>query len=300
MPEVGAPVFVAVPSDGGNPFLLLSAPQTSSSTADGQPGSFHSGRPFLNPGDIVLLTRDGNGIIARRGGLTEIRSTSLSRIAFDPATDHVATLAQNWSVDTPGGRITWAPSPGEEDRIDTTNLFTFEGKEFVSSPSWSVRTRVGHVNERLWFDAPPPEIPLVDTPVLLPVASIGGAIELVPITVRAPAQLDPAAVVHAYEVNAGEDQDEPDSSLRVLISRAGDAQVDIRGKLQIRKEGLGTPEPVLRGRSFLAGLQASLTEIQTALSGLGVALPQTTLFLADITTSITEASPLLSTAVETD
>lgn len=300
MPEVGAVVFVATPSDGGNSFLLLSAPQTSPATVDGQPGSYHSGRPYLSPGDLVVLTRDGNGVIARRGGLTEIRSTALSRIAFDPTTDQVATLAQRWSVETPCGRMSWEPGPGSDTEIDTTALLTFEGKEFISSPSWSTRTRVGHIGERLWFDAPPAEIPLVDTVAMLPVSSIGGAIELIPITVRAPAVLDPAAVVYAVEINSAEDREGADLSLRVLMSRAGDAQLETRGKLRLLKEGQNQAEPTVLGRSLLEGLQASLTEIQTALVGLGATLPETASFLADIATSLETQRPFLSSALETD
>ena len=47
MPEIGARVFVCSPSDGSETFLLLSAPFASASTEDGQPGSYHSNRPFL-------------------------------------------------------------------------------------------------------------------------------------------------------------------------------------------------------------------------------------------------------------
>lgn len=306
MPEVGAQVFIVTPSDGSNPFLLLSAPQATAATEDGQPGSFHSGRPFLSPGDMSLLTRDGNGFIARRGGLTEIRGTPLARILFNPFSNEVTTIAENWKVDTVGGSIEWRSNDPNTGLLgDTTSLYTSEFREFVTSPSWSVRCNFGNTEERLWFDVEPPAPPLIDTPTTLHVAGAVG-FEPVSFVVKQPATLDPAAVVARIQVSLDERAEEVVPSIDLKASRAGDIKLSLTGKLQVTKGADTIPEPAILGRSFLERLQVSLTEVQAAITTLSAAtatpvvLSETSALVADITASLSSGSPLLSSSFEMD
>jgi hypothetical protein len=300
MPEVGAQVFLVSPSDGSNSFLLLSAPQASATTEDGQPGSFHSGRPFLNPGDISLLTRDGNGFIARRGGLTELRSTPLSRVVFNPFANEVLTLAENWKIDTVGGTMAWSSNDPNTGFVgDTTSSLTVEVREFITSPLWSVRHSTGSTGERLWFDVEPPKPPLVDTLRTLNIEGESG-VEPIAFTIKQPASIDPAAVVSHFQINLDETADVAVPSVDMKISRAGDIKLNLSGKLQVGKSAGTIPEPTILGRSFLTRLKASLEEIQAAMLTLEVPLPLTGVLVADISAALTSGSPLLSTSFETD
>ena len=61
-----------------------------------------------------------------------------------------------------------------------------------------------------------------------------------------------------------------------------------------------TQEPVILGRTFLTQLTASLTEISSALTALGMATPNTAALLSAISVSLGAGKPLLSTQVEVD
>lgn len=110
------------------------------------------------------------------------------------------------------------------------------------------------------------------------------------------------------------------------VTNGGDVEVDLRatggettpsgalvsdpltGNLDIRLKtaaavtinGGGTPERTILGETLLTDLQASLTEIQTALAGLGIPLPNTAVLIGKITTSLSAGAPLLSNNLKTD
>ena len=302
MPEIGAVFYVVVPSDGSNPFLMLTAPQVSSSTEDGQPGSFHFGRPYLNPGDLSFFTRDGNGLICRRGGLTEIRGTSLSRMIMDPLANQVLTIAQNWKVHTVGGSIEWSHLDTEGESADLTSVLTVDAREFVSSESWSTKTTQGSTGQRLWFDVAPPTPPLIDAQTILNVQTVTGAIEPVRFTVKKPAGLDSAAVVFNFQVNSDETLPTPEPSANVSISRAGDIELQTQGRLRVTKLPSEAPaERVLLGETFLTDLSSALSEIQAALTLLSLPTTATAALISKITSSLSNnGRPLLSSVIESE
>jgi hypothetical protein len=306
MPEVGAVFYVVVPSDNSNPFLMLTAPQVLPATEDGQPGSFHFGRPYLNPGDLSFFTRDGNGLICRRGGLTELRGTSLSRMIMDPLANQVLTVAQNWKVHTIGGSIEWNHlDTGEGETADLTSVLTVDAREFVNSKSWSTKTTQGFTGERLWFDVEPPPAPLIDTPAVLNVQTDDGEIEPFLFTVKKPASLDSAAVVFNFQVNSDETLLEPEPSANVSISRAGDIKLQTQGRVRVAKIPSEEPaERVLLGETFLTGLGSALSEILAALTALGTSPDNTANIVAlinSINTSLSnKGRPLLSSVIESE
>ena len=300
MPEVGAQVFVCVPSDGSESFLLLSAPFASASTEDGQPGSYHSNRPFLNPGDMTVLTRDGNGLIVRRGGVTELRGTALSRIITNPFKNQLLCIAENWKVETLGGSTEWKTLTREEDNFgDLTTRKTEEVKEFATAKSWTVRTQMGNTEgARIELDAPIPEPSL--TPVTKPLILSDGTVE--PITTFRPSVPDPAKRVVSFQVKAQESLyvGEP-TALNVGIARNGATLIETNEKIRVAKIlDTGTTEPVVQGTTFLTKLNASMSEIKGILNALGFPTPQTDLLLGDIVASLSDRAPLLSQTLETD
>jgi len=310
MPEVGALCFVCAPSDGAGAFLLLSAPQPSAATQDGQPGSYHSGRPYLSPGDMAILTRDGNGIIARRGGVTEFRGTALSRIVTNPFINQILTIAENWKVETFGGSMEWKSYGREEDAFgDLTCAYTFRAREYVNSGGWTVSSEAGSIRDpasgalsRLELDGPIAVPALVDTPVTLQVEGELGVLTPLVVTMKKPASFDTAAVVYRFSVCPDESADESASRSFVCeIARKGDARVTLDGKIRITSNSGSESQPVLLGTDFLGKLQDSLTEIKGALASLGIpATPATDALLSDIVASLATRSPFLSTVLEAD
>lgn len=305
MPEIGARVFVCRPSDGSEAFLLLSAPFASASTEDGQPGSYHSNRPFLNPGDMTVLTRDGNGLIVRRGGVTELRGTALSRIITNPFKNQLLCIAENWKVETLGGSTEWKTLTREEDAFaDLSTRKTEEAKEFVTSKSWSVRTQMGSCQgHRIELDGVVPQPPLTPTTKVLQLSD--GTAETV--TVFQPSAPDPAARVIDLQVRADETQEYFGGlelpTLQVGVSREGAALVETTKKIRIAKSpslDTSSAEPVVQGTTFLTKLNASMSEIKGILNSLGFPTPQTDLLLGDIVASLSDRSPLLSETLETD
>lgn len=300
MPEIGAKVLVCRPSDGSEAFLLLSCPFVKDSTEDGQPGSYHSNRPFLNPGDMTVLTRDGNGLIVRRGGVTELRGTALSRIITNPFKNQLLCIAENWKVETLGGSTEWKTLTREENNFgDLTSRKTEEVKEFITAKSWTVRTQMGNTEgARIELDASIPEPPLL--PVPKPLTLSDGTVETV--TTLQPSAPDPAKRVVSFQVKAQEDLyvGEP-TALNVGVARNGATLIETNEKIRVAKIlDTGTTEPVVQGTTFLTKLSASLTEIKTALNTLGYPTTQTDLLLSDIVASLSDRAPLLSSTLESD
>ena len=102
MPEVGAEVWVAIPSEGDTrAFPLLYQPPVDTT------GSMRGARPLITPGDIFIQTRDGNAIRVRRGGVIEIESTPTCRTVYLPREGRIITIAENMSIQTLAGTLDW-------------------------------------------------------------------------------------------------------------------------------------------------------------------------------------------------
>lgn len=112
MPEAGALAWVCKPSDGeaSRPFILgFQAP------FDTENNSFRCGRQTLNPGDIMLRTRDENFIILRRGGVVQIGAAPLAQRIYIPIKNFIKDFCENYQLQTLGGKLAWIV-----DRTDQT------------------------------------------------------------------------------------------------------------------------------------------------------------------------------------
>jgi|SaaInlStandDraft_7_1057024.scaffolds.fasta_scaffold00038_41 hypothetical protein len=305
MPEVGARVYVAVPSDGSQKFLVGYAYTMDPTTEDARKaGSFHSGRPYLNPGDIAALSRDQNGVVIRRGGIVEIRSTPLARTIFNPQQNQVLTLAENWEVETFGGKISWRNLHREDDRDgELTAQYEHQVRQYVDSPSSTLRLQMGATEgTRLELDEPVDRPPLKDVSTKVTLLA-AGALAPLPITipVRRPDAPDPAARVVDFRVYDDEMAPVSAESLTFGISRQGAALLETAEKIRIAKDvDTGNSEPVLRGSSFLSALSKSLAEIQAGLNALGVPTPDTAVFLGELAASEITGEPFLSSTLESE
>lgn len=112
MPEVGSLAWLCKPSSGrfAPEFILgFAAP------FDEDNVNYRAGRQNLNPGDIMLRTRDENFIILRRGGVIQIGATPTAQRIYVPIQNVIRDFAENYQLFTFGGELTW-----ETDRDDQT------------------------------------------------------------------------------------------------------------------------------------------------------------------------------------
>lgn len=111
MPEVGALVWVCTPSEGLHaiPFILgFQAPH------DEDNDNFASNRSQLNPGDMMMKTRDENFIILRRGGGVQIGATPSTQRMYIPTQNFIRDFCENYQLFTFGGELTWVTDRTEK------------------------------------------------------------------------------------------------------------------------------------------------------------------------------------------
>lgn len=103
-PEVGALCWVCVPSSGrfAAPFVL-----GFQSAADEDFDGFRGGRQTLNPGDIMLRTRDENFLVLRRGGVIQLGATPTAQRIYLPIRNFIKDFCENYELFTFGGELTW-------------------------------------------------------------------------------------------------------------------------------------------------------------------------------------------------
>lgn len=144
-PEVGAMCWVCVPSAGkfAAPFVL-----GFQSTHDEEKDNFRGGRQALNPGDIMLRTRDENFLILRRGGVLQLGSTPICQSMYLPIGNWLKHFCENFGLYTFGGSAEWKNTRTEETTDgNVLSTFTLQAKEKVSSPQHDVVLTIGSHGE---------------------------------------------------------------------------------------------------------------------------------------------------------
>jgi hypothetical protein len=155
MPEVGAEVFLAWPSDNTNPFVMgyvgvastLQSPDGAPLRSDGDEGSatdvtYRSGRPELDPGDIAITGRDRNFVIFKRGGVVQIGSTHLAQRFYLPTLNYIKDFAENYSLNTLGGSVSWEVERAESDPSgEAPASWTLYANAYAQDAKASVRVR---------------------------------------------------------------------------------------------------------------------------------------------------------------
>jgi hypothetical protein len=125
MPEVGSWCWVCVPSDHNIPFVVGFTPINSAND------EFKFNRLDLQPGDQATVSRDQNGVIVRRGGVTQIISTPLCQTTYSPVSNTLADTCENYSLAAGGGSLTWSVSKkNETEEQMSPTLLRLEAREF--------------------------------------------------------------------------------------------------------------------------------------------------------------------------
>jgi len=323
MPEVGTFVWLCYPSDSEKPFVVSFGRVLSD-----QGGDNRQNRPRMNPGDLALLTRDRNGVFIRRGGYLEILSTPIARTIYHPLDNSIMHLAENYRVETFSGSSKWEVDRPEEDPDGKVGAhLTIQSKEFADSPLYTTQVSAGRVGGdqiSFQFEGDPARTPLLDRILELKVfsdeavSSVDDLVATIDVsaTKEGDVQWDIEGAVSGdvegfsiltvgqhQEVSIGTYKDVTIGTYQHIKVPGEVPTTKDTSKVFVTKTGTSLPgstEPVILGTQFLTDLSASITEIQTALNGLGIATPETVTLLANIATSLTAGAPHLSSTLETE
>jgi hypothetical protein len=145
VPEVGAVAWLCLPSEGrwAAPFLLgFMAPFEQNTVG------FRSGRQTLNPGDIMLRTRDENFLILRRGGVLQLGATPTAQRMFIPIRNFIRDFCENYDLTTFGGTLSWTTERDDQttDGSAPTSL-KISAKEKANNPGSIVDISIGSHGE---------------------------------------------------------------------------------------------------------------------------------------------------------
>lgn len=106
IPEPGAAVWLAKSSEGDYPpFILCYRGLPSRDVTErlnSRKPSLHSNRIPMRAGDVKVITRDGNGYAARRGGLTEVFASAAVKTLMSADLRLIRTLTTNMDFWSPG------------------------------------------------------------------------------------------------------------------------------------------------------------------------------------------------------
>lgn len=182
MPEVGAKCMVCTPGDN-TPFILCfvtaherpdaeeddgSGATDGTTGEDGEPKSnvsFKAGRPDLQQGDIMIRTRDGNGIWFRRGGVLEVGATAIAKRIYIPLLNYIRDFCENYELSTGGGQLTWNVSRSDESPDDeAAAVLGIMARTMAQHEFGTVAVQVGQVDDtkRLRIVVAPQKVNPVD------------------------------------------------------------------------------------------------------------------------------------------
>lgn len=141
MPEVGALAWLCKGSAGEHAeFFILGYKSPHDETVDG----FRDGRSALNPGDIMMATRDENFIILRRGGTVQIGATPICQTIHVPINNIIRHFCEKFEVNAFGGQLLWETWRREESTAeDLFTTFYLNVKEQADDPAYVAKLAIG-------------------------------------------------------------------------------------------------------------------------------------------------------------
>ncbi|MCK4306559.1 MAG: hypothetical protein KAY24_20115 [Candidatus Eisenbacteria sp.] len=124
-----------------------STTSSGSATKKSNAASARAGRPFLNPGDIMMQTRDRNFMILRRGGVIQIGATPTCQSIYIPVKNYLRQFAENIDWTTPAGLVTWTVKRAEDDAGGNAPcLYRMALRDKAQNDKADVQIQVGHVD----------------------------------------------------------------------------------------------------------------------------------------------------------
>jgi len=140
-PEVGALCWVCTPSAGrfAAPFVM-----GFQSAHDEDFDGFRGGRLTLNPGDIMMRTRDENFIILRRGGVLQMGSTPTCQTMYVPIGNMLRHFCEQFELNTFGGELVW--DNARTDQTDSGAVLSklqLKLKRQVNTSKYDVELQIG-------------------------------------------------------------------------------------------------------------------------------------------------------------
>lgn len=166
IPEVGAWCWVCIPSDHNRAFVLGFLPPFDL-------GSEHkANRLDLGPGDQAIVSRELNGIIIRRGGITQVGATPICQRIYTPIANQIRDICENYELSTAAGTLRWSVRRSTEDEQSRSPAeLVIEAKEFAQDDP-VVILRLGSVETPQTEPAKGPKIP-AGTKIVLDVEVVG-------------------------------------------------------------------------------------------------------------------------------
>lgn len=114
-----------------------------------------SGRQELNPGDVIMWTRDNNRIIARRGGNIEVISTKECKRILIAARHTIEDTCRNWLLQTRGGTMSWFTDDSAlSAKSGARSVFKLEAKRYGQDADPFVSLHTGGLDEDMSSGAP--------------------------------------------------------------------------------------------------------------------------------------------------
>lgn len=141
MPEVGAMAWLCKGSAGEHAeFFILGYKSPHDEVSDG----YRDGRQALNPGDIMMATRDENFIILRRGGVIQIGATPICQTVYVPINNVIRHFCEKFEVNAFGGELLWETWRREESsNEDVFTTFYLNAKEQADDPAHVAKLSIG-------------------------------------------------------------------------------------------------------------------------------------------------------------
>lgn len=271
-PEIGAHVWVARDSDRTDkPFIVGYR-----SPVD-QKGSYNGGmnRPYpMSPGDMRMTSRYKNGLYVNRDGSVEIRGISpLCFVAIEAVGKQIRAHALNYLFETPGSSIAITTQPPEEDEdyIESCR-YVSKVRAFADEKYAAVEIHIGGALTELYDDTA----------------------DNAPITVEDP----------VYRLLVREDNEESVVKAQIVADRTGRVGIepqdlrialnDSTGDVVIYEQDETAAEKFILGDTFISDLSTAMTQLQSALSSLGVALPGLATLVRNLNAATTGDAPYLT------
>lgn len=145
MPEVGAMCWICKPSDGTFSAAFVMGFQA---IHDEEEDSFRNGRQSLNPGDLMMKTRDENFLILRRGGVVQVGSTPLAQRIYIPIGNAIKDFCENYELHTLTGDLVFENFRTEETTTgDVITKMTLGVREKAKDPQHIATLSIGSHGE---------------------------------------------------------------------------------------------------------------------------------------------------------